>query len=96
MSLGAAIHGGADTIVTRNLRDFPAGRLAPHALAAQHPDAFIAGLFEIDPEAVLAAVRGHRAALRHPPRSASDHLAAMELLGLSDTVSLLRPHETAI
>ena len=94
--LAAAIHGGADTIVTRNLRDFPADRLAPHALAAQHPDAFVAGLFETDPEAVLAAVRGHRAALRHPPRSASDHLAALERLGLRETVSLLRPHEPSI
>ncbi|MCY4397352.1 MAG: PIN domain-containing protein [Rhodospirillaceae bacterium] len=94
--LAAAIHGGADVIVTRNLRDFPAARLAPHALAAQHPDAFIAGLFETDPGAVLAAVRGHRAALRHPPRSASDHLAALERLGLGGTVTLLRRHETAI
>jgi len=94
--LAAAIHGGADTIVTCNLRDFPADRPAPHALAAQHPDAFIAGPFATDPRGVLAAVRGHRAALRHPPRSASDHLAALEVLGLSATVSLLRPHETAI
>ena len=94
--LAAAIHGGADMIVTRNLRDFPADRLAPHALAACHPDAFIAGLFEIDPDAVIAAVRGHRAALRHPPRSARDHLAALERLELTGTVSLLRPHETAI
>ena len=94
--LAAAIHGGADVIVTGNLRDFPASRLAPHALAAQHPDAFIADLFETDPEAVLAAVRGHRAALRNPPRSVSDYLAALERLGLSRTASLLRTHETAI
>lgn len=94
--LAAAIRGGADMIVTRNLRDFPVDRLAPHALAAQHPDAFVAGLFEADPGAVLAAVRGHRAALRHPPRSARDHLAALERLGLSGTVSLLRRHEIEI
>ena len=94
--LAAAIHGGADVIVTRNLRDFPADRLAPYALAAQPPDAFVASLFETDPGAVLSAVRGHRAALRHPPRSARDHLAALERLGLSATVSLLRRHETAI
>ncbi len=94
--LAAAIRGGADVIVTRNLRDFPVDRLAPDALAAQHPDAFIAGLFESDPGAVLDAVRGHRAALRHLPRSARDHLAALERQGLSGTVSLLRRHETAI
>ncbi len=94
--LAAAIHGGADLIVTRNLRDFPIEQLAPHALAAQHPDAFVAELYEADPEAVLAAVRGHRAALHRPPRSAGDYLAALERLGLSGTVTLLRTHETAI
>ena len=94
--LAAAIHGGADVLVTGNLRDFPAGRLAPHKIAAHHPDAFIAGLFEADPEAVLEAVRGHRAALRNPPRSAGDYLAALERLELTRTVSLLRVHETAI
>ena len=94
--LASAIQGGADAIVTRNLRDFPADRLAPHKITAHHPDAFIAGLFEADPETALEAVRGHRAALRHPPRSAGDYLAALERLGLSRTVSLLRAHETAI
>ncbi|MCY3597304.1 MAG: PIN domain-containing protein [Rhodospirillales bacterium] len=94
--LAAAIEGRADVIVTRNMRDFPADRLAPHALAAEHPDAFVAGLLESDPETVLAVVRGHRAALRNPPRSAGGHLAALERLGLPGTVSLLRAHADAI
>ena len=94
--LAAAILGGADFIVTRNLRDFPADRLAPHGLAAQHPDAFVVELFEADADAVLDAVRGHRAALRNPPCSAGDYLAALERLGLGQTVSLLRQHDTAI
>ncbi len=94
--LAAAIHGRADVIVTGNLRDFPAERLAPHKIAAHHPDAFIAGLFEADPETALEAVRGHRAALRNPPRPAGDYLAALERLELTRTVSLLRVHETAI
>ena len=79
--------------MTRNLRDFPADHLAPHGLTAQHPDAFNAGLFDADPEAVLAAVRGHRAALRNPPRTANEHLAALERLGLVQTASLVRPHQ---
>ena len=94
--LAAAIRGRADVIVTRNLRDFPADRLAPHALAAQHPDAFVADLFEADPEAVLAAVLGHRTALRNPLRSANEHLAALERLGLVRAASLLRPHKETI
>ena len=94
--LAAAIRGRADVIVTRNLRDFPADRLAPHALVAEHPDAFVAGLLKSDPETVLAAVRGHRAALHNPSRSVREHLAALERLGLPRTVSLLRAHEDAI
>lgn len=94
--LAAAIRGRADEIVTWNLRHFPAGVLASNALAARHPDAFVAALFEADPDEVVAAVRGHRAALRNPPRSARDHLAALERVGLARTVSLLRPHTDAI
>ena len=91
--LAAAIHGGADVIVTMNLRDFPAEVLAPYALAAEHRDAFIRGLFEDRPDEVLATAREHRAALQHPPRSASKHLAALESLGLIQTVSALRHYE---
>ena len=49
--LAAGIHGGADIVVTRNLRDFPAERLVPHGLVAQHPDAFIAELFDAEQSA---------------------------------------------
>ena len=94
--LAAAIRGQADVIVTRNLRDFPADRLAPHGLAAQHPDTFVTSLFDASPEGVLAAVRSHRAALRSPPRSADEDLATLERIGLAETVSLLRSHAATI
>lgn len=94
--LAAAIHGRADVIVSANLRDFPHNCLAPHGLAAQHPDAFVADLFSADTGAVLAAVQGHRAALRNPRRSVSEYLSALERLGLTTTASLLRPRDTAI
>ena len=93
--LAAAIRGQADVIVTQNLRHFPVDRLASHGLAAQHPDPFVVDLFEASPDEVLATVRGHRAALRNPPRSASDHLAALERVGLVRTASLLRPYGDA-
>lgn len=65
-------------------------------LTAKHPDVFIAELFVADPEAVLAAVRGHRAALRNPPRTANEHVDALERLGLIRTASLVRPHRNSI
>lgn len=94
--LAAAIEGGADLIVTRNLRDFPTDCLAPYGLAAQHPDAFIVDLLEADLEAVLAAVRGHRAALKNPPRTACEHLVALERLGLIRTVLRIRQNQDSI
>ena len=94
--LAAAIHGQAHIIVTYNLRDFPSDRLASYALEARHSDTFIAGLLEADFNGVLAAIRDHRAALLNPPRSASDHLAALAGFDLVRTRELLRPYETVI
>lgn len=94
--LAAAIHADADVIVTMNLRDFPDSVLARYTLAAQHPDAFIRGLFESDRDAVLAVTRDHRAALQHPTRSISDHLAALQVLGLVETTSALQLHRNLL
>ena len=44
--LAAAIRGGAEVIVTMNLKDFPAKTLAPYGIEAQHPDTFIMYLIE--------------------------------------------------
>ena len=52
--LAAAIHGGANVIVTSNERDFPAATLSPYKLAAISPDKFILRLLEADPNLVLA------------------------------------------
>src|ERR1051325_1105511 len=60
--LAAAIHGGAETIVTYNLTDFPVDTLAVHGIQAQHPDEFIAHFLDVD---------GCGAATR--PRRASDN-----------------------
>ena len=94
--LAAAIHANADVIVTINLRDFPDHVLSHHALVAQHPDAFISNLFENDANAVLAATREHRAALRNPPRSPSQHIAALRSVGLVETASALEVHEDSL
>lgn len=65
--LAAAIHAEAQVIVTHNLRDFPSDRLAPWCVSAQHPDDFLAGLYQDHPDtlgrivAVIAAVWGGEA-----------------------------------
>ena len=94
--LAAAIHGGADVIVTFNQQDFPAAQLAEHAMAAKHPDAFIGDLFDSNPDTVLAAARDHRNALKKPPKSSEEYLADLERIGLVRSAALLRERMDAI
>ncbi len=58
--LAAAIHAGAEIILTFNLKDFPAEILAPFGLVARDPDAFLGDLYESDPEAVIAVAEAAR------------------------------------
>ncbi len=50
--LAAAIHAGAQVIVTKNLRDFPAPALTPWGVEAQHPDAFLTSVHQNHPDAL--------------------------------------------
>lgn len=88
--LAAAIHGGAEVMLTFNLKDFPADTLAGHNIQAVHPDAFIESLIEDDPLAVCAAVKRQREALKNPPLSAEDLLGILERHGLAQAVAQLR------
>ena len=88
--LAAAIHGGANVIVTSNLRDFPAATLAPYNITAEHPDAFVLRLLNDDPDRVLSALADDRADLINPPLSVDQYLAILERGGLVTTVVALR------
>lgn len=84
--LAAAIHGGAETIVTFNLDDFPASTLAAHGVQVQHPDEFIAHFLDVDSAAVCTAVKRQRESLRNPPKSVDELLATFASLSLPRTV----------
>lgn len=90
--LAAAILCKAGTIVTFNLKDFPAEMLEPLGITAQHPDEFIEHAFGISPAAVIAAVHDHRASLMRPPKTVDDLLDDYLKQGLVTTVRLLRPY----
>ena len=51
--LAAAIRAGAQTIVTINLRDFPAPSLAPFGIEAVHPDTFVEQQLDLHEGAVV-------------------------------------------
>lgn len=88
--LAAAIHCGAQEIVTFNLRDFPEGVLQPYGIRAIHPDEFVEHLLDLNSEAVCEAVRRIRRRLANPPRSAEEMIENYERHGLAVSASILR------
>ena len=90
--LAACVRSSAHTLFTFNLKDFPAETLAPLGITAQHPDEFIEHAFGINPAAVIATVRDHRASLMHPHKTADELLDGYLKQGLVTTVSVLRPY----
>ena len=54
--LAAARVGGAEAVLTFNLRDFPRRELAQFGLIALHPDAFLRNAFDRDRMRLEAAV----------------------------------------
>ena len=88
--LAAAIHCGADMILTFNLKDFPDETLKPHGLKAVHPDDFLIQQMDFARDAVCRAAKQQRASLKNPPLSVEDYLEALERQGLRRAVARLR------
>lgn len=88
--LAAAIHAGADLIVTFNLRDFPAAALESFAIEAVHPDAFLISLIETDAALFALAAERQRASLKNPPKTREEFLQTLENQGLTETIGKLR------
>lgn len=89
--LAAAIHCHAGVIVTYNLKDFPAGALAPHGINAQHPDEFTGHAFDLR-ATVIQSVRDQRASLKNPPKSVEALFDTYLQQELAATVAALREH----
>ena len=94
--LAAAIRAKAGLIVTYNLADFPANSLQPYGIKAEHPDAFVLRLLEMNPERVVQAVRDQRQTLRNPQVTAEELLTTLEKQRVPQTVSKLRQFADAI
>lgn len=70
----AAVHAGAECIVTANLRHF---RVLPEGVEARSPDRFLCDLYDREPERLLAIVRRQAEALKKPPRTFEDVLRGL-------------------
>ncbi len=89
--LAAAIHCGADAIVTFNLRDFPTREAGRYDIEILHPDDFLHHQFGLSQSAVILSAHGCRQRLRNPPKSAQDYLDTLTAQGLPKTAAELRP-----
>jgi hypothetical protein len=90
--LAAAVHCGADTIVTVNLKDFPETVLRRYGVAARHPDEFLLDHFGREPVKLVMAARAVRLRLRNPARTVDEYLTTLEIQGLRLFVQAMRAH----
>jgi hypothetical protein len=89
--LAAAIRASAQTIVTFNLKDFPAAALDPLGIEAQHPDDFVLDAIDLAPGKISECIRRQAAALKNPPMSIEELLQGLSDAGLPQSVAKLLP-----
>jgi hypothetical protein len=90
--LAAAIAGGADSIVTPNLKDFPAKYLAPHSVEAISPDSFLLDQLDITPPRVLTTIIDQAADATRPPLTVFDVLDKLSRAGAPSFASEVLRH----
>lgn len=87
--LAAAVRCGAQVIVTKNLRHFPASVLEPLGIESQHPDDFVGCLLDLNPGIVCGCVKRCRSILKNPPKSVGEYLEILARQELNTTVAAL-------
>lgn len=87
--VAAALHCGAQVIVTANLRDFPKSVLAPLGLVAEHPDAFLSRVLNESRELALSTFRELCENRKNPPQSVREVLEIMKRQGMQATADTL-------
>lgn len=75
--LALAVHVGAPTIVTENLRDFPPDLLEPFGIEAISPDEFTLAQVDLHPKAVLDSIDAIAARRRRRPKTRADIIARL-------------------
>lgn len=75
--LAAAVRGGAEVLVTENLRDFPPGTLSPYDLQVVSQDAFLLDQLDLRPAEVIDALRRQVSRYHREPRTIGALLAIL-------------------
>jgi predicted nucleic acid-binding protein len=85
--LAAAVHCGAQTIVTLNLKDFPDEALSPWDIVAQSPDEFLVQQYYLAPD--VAAQKLYEQSARH---GGMERLLIIHNKIVPEFVGLIRKH----
>lgn len=88
--LAAAIEANIETLLTYNLRDFPASVLSAYGIAALHPDVFLCRLMSEEPKMVLSVIEEMRAKRKRPEITPVQLLEKLSRLSLTGFVKALR------
>jgi len=87
--LAAAVAADSELIVTLDLDDFPPAACEPLGVEAIHPDQFLLDLYDLNPEAVRAALEEQAADL-NPPWPLEQLLGALTTAGVPRFVETIR------
>lgn len=88
--MAAAIAGGAKTIVTWNVADFPAEPLAARGLQVCTPDRYLSDLLDAWPQEVMATVVRLAGEKRRPLLTPADLIGLLAKAGTPDFAERLR------
>jgi PIN domain len=88
--LAAAIAGAGQSLVTFNLKDFPAEPLAAAGVEARHPDEFLLDQLDLFPSLALEVLIDQANDMHRPPSDLAGLLNRLERSGVPDFAEAVR------
>lgn len=88
--VAAALRGGADAVVTANVRDFPVGAVCALGLHVVGPDDFLLDLADLHPPTMVDVIRSQARATQHPPLTPHEVLDALARAGVPRFAAWMR------
>lgn len=91
--LAAAVAGGAEVLVTFNVKDFPSYSVLPHGVSAVSPDSFLLDQLDLHPARVGRALVGQMTEAKRPPLTMGQLLGRLTRAGVPAFAEEARRHE---
>jgi hypothetical protein len=88
--LAAGIAGGAQALVTFNLKDFPDAAVASASVEPRHPDEFLLDQLDLAPAGVVQVLQDQAADMNKPPSDLAGLLNRLERSGVPNFADAVR------